>query len=272
MDVPADSSDAPHSPDGLDGAAGPASPKWLAAQRALLWILCGLAGLLVVGLLVDFAIVNGLLGRYGLRIALTLTPAAWRVLTVVIVVLFAAAAVSTAWRPERKLTPLALTLGFLAIGAFLGNPKLAGLVVLGWLALLVAFIVGSTRGDPVPGRRFGRLLSLAVALAFMALVVLAAGLAFKACDAMFGDFGSATEFARVASPDGAWVAVGVYNDGGATGGDSHVHIERDVDGVLRLWRDVWLGEDPEPEVRWLDSRTVSVKGNAVDIYSDPPIY
>ncbi len=247
------------------------SPKSLAAQRALLWTLCGLAGLLVVGWVVGAAIVNDLFARYGLSIALTLTPSTWRVVAVVFVVLLAVASVATAWRPERQLVPAALALVFVALPAFLGSPRLAGLVALGWLALLVAFVVGTTRGDPVPGRRFGRLLSLAVALAFMALVVFAAGLLFKACDAVFGDFGSQTQFAYVASPDGEWLAIGTYYDQGATGSDTDVTIRRDVGGVVRLWRYVWMGDGPDPAVRWLDDRTISIDGNAVDIYRDPAI-
>lgn len=249
----------------------PSASNSRSPRRILLRVLSVVAGVVACVWLADFLIIGTpLAARFGLALGLTLTPPGWKVLTGVMLALLVGAAVLTARGADRGAAPLALVLVALALPAFLGKPAQAGLVALGCLTLLTAYVVTRTRGDRVPGRRFGRLLSFAVAVAAMLLMVGAVVMFFAACDALLGDVGTTTEFARETSPDGSWLAVGIYNDGGATGGDAHVDVQRDV-GVVRFWRNVWEGEGPEPVVRWLDSRTLSVGGHEVDVFRDPPV-
>lgn len=203
--------------------------------------------------------------RLGNHVAWSLTPLGFALLSAP---LFALGAVSLFSRPRNLLVVCVSVATLVALGPVidLDAPRqfpLPALLVLaaGLIALLVGLIVGNH------GRR-ARSLTLVEVVTVLALsatlgVSLLAG---------FSALVASKEHLGPRSPGGTWQLVGRDTYGfGPDSGVAEVYVRRDIAGLFREQRRIYISDYWGPRMGWLGSSTVVLDGKRVNIFRSPPI-
>jgi hypothetical protein len=192
----------------------------------------------------------------------SLTPAAWTAYTVCLGGLLLCCAALQVMAPRAGLVIAVLAALFVSTLFMLTDPFRLAVVAAGALALMFGSIIGARR---LSGGGTATVIVLSAVLSLVSGAVLLTNLVVR--ELARGEiFTLTTDYVRERSPDGGWLLVAEQYDEGALGGSVSVSIQRDVLGVLRIQRNIYDGDWGEPRVRWLDSRTVQVGKNRVDIY------
>jgi hypothetical protein len=190
----------------------------------------------------------------------SLTPVAFAALTIALSVPLA----FSLWRrPSRGLTVAAvalLSLGAMAeIGLDLSLAAVAPLLGAG--ASVACVYGGQLAGEARSGARHSSLVLAAGAIALL-LLLLAGG-----WQVTWEAWGGKTTFARVASPQATWVAIGYTTNAGATdSGSTEVYAQREFGGVLRVQVEAFSAlELVTLHIRWRDATHLAVGGRVVSV-------
>jgi hypothetical protein len=190
----------------------------------------------------------------------SLTPVAFAALTIA---LSAPLAFSLWRRPSRSLTVAAVALlSFGALAEVGLDLSLAAVAPLLGAGVAVACIyVGQLAGEARSGAKHSSLVLAAGAIGLL-LLLLAGG-----WQVTWGAWGGKTTFARVASPQGTWVAIGYTTDSGATdSGTTEVYAQRNLGGVLRVQVEAFSAlELVTVHVGWRDATHLAVGGRVISV-------
>lgn len=191
-----------------------------------------------------------------------LTPLTWLIVSSILGTLMAATAILVTRLPRTGLSSLAIVLALPAVPLIMlsADPFATACFVIltaGILVLEMGCVVGGLKAGggqaALPGVFLGITLLLAAGMLLLLGFV-----------SLFSGLGSNTVLLEMRSPDGAWTLT--EEEGG---GDVGVLVRRVwLDTVEQERVICWAEWGMRPQVRWVDSRTVVVDGQEIDIYRD----
>jgi hypothetical protein len=251
----------------ITSAPTSARTRWRVAQTAVFWVTIALLATVPVGFFAQrWFSASAVLAA---DVEISLTPAAWTAYTIGLGVLLLACVGSHLMRPRGGLVVAVLVLLLVNVPFMLTDPARLAIVAVGSLSLLFASIVGA-------GRRPGGVVAVAIVFSF-APCLIAGGLLFinlVGRDLLGGEpLTETADYVHAPSPDGRWLLVAEHYRTGAWGSDScTVWIERDLLGVLRIRRTLYVGDGDQPRVRWLDAKTITVGGVPISVSAGTTTY
>jgi hypothetical protein len=223
----------------------------------LLWVILG--GLIALEIV--------LLVGHGFFVWSATARGDWVFAAVVGILTAVAAWTLVASSPRNTLTAitLAFMLAFMGLATWSSAGRAAIVPFVGVVALTACNAAGALKRHS-PHISTTLVGCVAIVLAFG---VGLAGCTVSALGALAGTIVVDVSYSYEPSPDGEWTLVTWERDPGAMGGVvNFASARKDMLGLVRVERILYAGDGVAPKVRWLDSRTVTIRGASLDIFND----